>query len=86
MKIDIYTSTINGEKYLSVPKGTVVSKLELTQPIDKDVQTLSPFRTRLEINPEKPHTALDVKDIAAQIETKGYAIHGAKTVIKVGET
>jgi len=27
LKIDIYTSTINGEKYLSVPKGTVVSKL-----------------------------------------------------------
>ena len=84
MKIDIYTSTKNGSKYLSVPKGTKVESLQLPDSVDPDLLTLSPFRTRLELTPGKSHPALDQDNIIAQIEEKGYAVHGAKTEIQVG--
>lgn len=84
MKIDIYTSTKNGSKYLSVPKGTKVASLQLPDSVDPDLLTLSPFRTRLELTPGKSHPALDQDNIIAQIEEKGYAVHGAKTEIQVG--
>lgn len=84
MKIDIYTSTKDGSKYLSVAKGTKVESLQLPDSVDPDVLTLSPFRTRLELTPGKAHPALDQDNIIAQIEEHGYAVHGAKTEIKVG--
>lgn len=86
MKIDIYTSSKDGSKYLSVPKGTKVAELQLPDSVDPDVRTLSPFRTRLELTPGKPHPALDQDTIIAQIEQNGYAVHGAKTDIRVGAT
>ena len=84
MKIDIYKSTRNGNKYLSVPKGTKMESLQLQDPVDPDLLTLSPFKTRLEITPGMSHFALDQDNIIEQIEENGYAIHGAKIEIKVG--
>ena len=86
MIIDIYTSSINGEKYLSVQKGTKIESLELPESIDSDVLSLSPFRTRLELNPEKARDALDQSYIINQIEKQGYAVHGANTVITLTRT
>jgi hypothetical protein len=85
LKIDIYNSAIKGDKFLSVPKGTKISELKLPESTDKDLLTLSPFRTRLEIDPSKMHPALDQKDVLRQIEKNGYAIHGATILLKVGE-
>lgn len=84
MIIDIYKSATCGDKYLSVQKGTKVLQLDLPDTVDADLQTLSPFKTRLEIDPAKPHKALDQKDIITQIEKNGFAVHGAIRVIKVG--
>ena len=84
MKIDIYKSTKNGNKYLSVPKGTKVENVQLPDPVDPELLTLSPFKTRLEITPGKAHYALDQDNIIEQIEKNGYAVHGAKIEIKVG--
>ncbi len=78
MKIDIYTSSNNGTKYLSVLKGTKIEDLALPADVDSDLLTLSPFRTRLVLEADKAHSALDQADIIAQLEEKGYAIHGAK--------
>ena len=86
MKIDIYTSATAGGKFLSVPFGTKISQLKLPESTDNDLLTLSPFRTRLEIDVNKPHPALDQKDVLKQIKNNGYAIHGATFVLKVGET
>lgn len=83
MKIDIYTSTKDGEKYLSVVAGVKLETLKLTDTMDPDMLSLSPFRTRLEIDASKPHKALNVKDILKQIESNGFALHGAKTRIKL---
>ena len=84
MRIDIYKSTKNGNKYLSVPKGTKVESVQLPDPVDPDLLTLSPFKTRLELTPGKSHSALDQDDIIRQIEKNGYAVHGAKIEIRMG--
>jgi len=84
LRIDIYKSTKNGNKYLSVPKGTKVESVQLPDPVDPDLLTLSPFKTRLELTPGKSHSALDQDDIIRQIEKNGYAVHGAKIEIRVG--
>ncbi|MCF7971528.1 MAG: hypothetical protein K9L22_10245 [Methylococcaceae bacterium] len=84
MIIDIYTSTKSGNKYISVPKGTKIAELKLPNSIDPDLLTLSPFKTRLEIDPKKNHSALDQNNIIQQIENNGYAVHEAKTVINIG--
>ncbi len=85
MIIDIYTSTKDGSKYLSVEKGTKVESLELPDSVDGDLLTLSPFKTRLEINKSKMHKALEQNDIIRQIETNGYAAHGSKIVIQLAK-
>jgi hypothetical protein len=84
LKIDIYTSIKDGSKYLSVAKGTQIEALALPDTIDTDLLTLSPFRTRLEIDASKVHPFLDQDDLMQQIETNGYAIHGAKSVLTIG--
>ncbi len=78
MKIDVYTSALNGKKHLSVLKGTKIKELDLPSDIDKDMLELSPFRTRLDIDTTKEHDAIDYKDVLEQIEKNGFAVHGAK--------
>lgn len=82
MKIDIYTSAINGSKYLSLPVGTKIDSLELPANIDPDLKELSPFKTRLEVNFDKQHPSLNLDGVLDQIDAKGYAVHGAKLTIK----
>jgi hypothetical protein len=84
LKIDIYTSIKDGSKYLSVAKGTKIEALALPDTIDTDLLTLSPFRTRLEIDTSKVHPFLDQDDLLQQIEANGYATHGAKAVLTIG--
>ncbi|MFT6101953.1 MAG: hypothetical protein ACJATV_001617 [Granulosicoccus sp.] len=84
MKIDIYTSIKNGSKNISVPKGTKIDSISFPFDLDPDLLTLSPFRTRLEVVTGKAHSALDQDDVIKQIEEKGYAIHGAKTLLDLG--
>jgi uncharacterized protein YcgL (UPF0745 family) len=83
MKIDIYKSTKSGKKYLSVPAGTDVEKLQLPDSVDPDILSLSPFKTSLELDPSQPLIALDPQDVINQINEKGYAIHGAKVEIQI---
>lgn len=83
MKIDIYTSTKNGNKHLSVAKGIALESISLPNDIDSDLLELSPFRTRLEVLKDKTHPALEQNDVIEQIEAKGYAIHGAKNTISL---
>ena len=83
MKIDIYTSAVNGSKHLSVLKGVKLDSLVFPADIDTEILSLSPFRTRLDLNLEKEHDALEHVDVLQQIEEKGYAIHSAKFSISL---
>jgi hypothetical protein len=86
LKIDIYQSAKCGDKYLSVAKGTRVEDLILPDSVDKDLLSLSPFKTRLEVEKGKAHAALDQDDVIKQIEAVGYAMHGAKMTIELAPT
>ncbi|HWZ63658.1 MAG TPA: hypothetical protein VNX02_11590 [Steroidobacteraceae bacterium] len=83
MKIDIYRSLTNAGKYLSVPAGTDVEKFKFPPDLDKDLYKLSPFKTRLEISPDKARIGLDSAAVEKQINEKGFAIHGANIQIAV---
>jgi uncharacterized protein YcgL (UPF0745 family) len=86
LKIDIYQSAKCGDKYLSVAKGTRVEALILPDSIDPDLFSLSPFKTRLEVEKGKSHAAIDQDDVINQIEKVGYAMHGAKKTIELSPT
>ena len=77
MKIDIYASTKDSNKYLSVPEGSDVATLNLPDDIDPDLLDLTPFKMELELDLSQPRMGLNQKDIHQQITEKGYAIHGA---------
>ena len=85
MKIDIYTTIADGNKYLSVPVGTKLEDLKLPTKVDADVYHLSSFKTRLEIIEGKAHNALDSKDVLEQIKAKGYAIHTSTRTISLSQ-
>ena len=76
MKVDIYKSNKNGSKYLTVPEGTDVTKINLPTNIDPDLLDLSLSQKGLELDPNKPRIALDETDIENQISKQGYAVHG----------
>ncbi|NKB62319.1 MAG: hypothetical protein GKR95_09375 [Gammaproteobacteria bacterium] len=94
MKIDIYKSTIRGDKYLSVLSGTDVSELKLPEDTDTDTDTdadadadadadmlsLSPFKTSVELDANRNMIGLDQEDIKNQIESRGYAMHRAAII------
>ncbi len=84
MNIDVYKSTKSGSKYISVPEGTDIEKIQLPDSIDQDLLTLSPFKTSLNLEPNNPRVALDQNDVIKQIKNNGYAVHGATMEIKVG--
>ena len=79
MDIDIYKSTKNGNKYISVAAGTDMKNMQLPDSIDPDLLTLSPFKKSLTLDPSKPRIALDQEDVMKQIIENGYAVHGVKT-------
>jgi hypothetical protein len=83
MKIDIYSSARNRRKYLSVPAGTDLSKIQFPANFDPDLRTLRPFKSQHEIVPGKPQVALNTDDVASQIQAKGFAEHSAAVTIKV---
>ncbi len=83
MKIDIYKSTKNGRKYLSVPSGTDLANMPFPNDFDKDLLELSPFSTSMELTPGEHRVALDSDDIIKQINEKGYAVHTATTTVTI---
>lgn len=83
MKIDIYKSALNGDKYLSVPAGTDVAHKPFPHDFDPDLLKLSPFKTSLDIQPNDTRVALDSTDVISQIEEKGYAIHAATVTVTI---
>ncbi|WP_347888607.1 hypothetical protein ABHF54_02500 [Nitrosomonas europaea] len=86
VRIDIYRSNSNSSKYLSVPAGTDVTKLSVPEEFDKDLISLSPFKSEHEIVKGKPYIALNPDDVINQIEKSGYAIHGATISIQIGSS
>jgi hypothetical protein len=77
MKIDIYRSTKNRSKFLSVPAGTEVAKMPFPAKLDLDLRNVFRFKCEHEIIPNKHYIALDAQDVVNQIESNGFAQHSA---------
>ena len=86
MIIDVYRSTSDSEKYLSVPNVTDITQLKLPEDSDPDLFNLSPFKSGLELNPDQPVLGFNQKDIENQINEKGFAIHGATMQVSINLT
>jgi hypothetical protein len=83
MKIDIYKSVLNGDKYLSVPAGIDVAHKPFPADLDPELLKLSPFKTALDIQPNDKRVALDSADVIRQIEERGYTAHTATVTITI---
>ena len=86
MKIDIYKSTKNDDKYLSVPEGTDIAQLNLPEDTDPDLLDVYLFKAEITLDLSQPRMGLNQEDIQNQITEKGYAIHGASVDVSIGLT
>lgn len=78
MKIDIYQSTKDSSKFLSVPEKTDMSNLKITEEEATIFGKVTSHRKSLNIDANDERIALNTDDVLKQIKNKGYAIHGAK--------
>lgn len=76
--IDIYRSTSDRSKYLSVVAGTDIAGMAFPADMDADLHSVSPYKEGVEIQSGKPAMGLDVEDILAQLGRQGFAVHGLK--------
>ena len=83
MEIDVYQSTKNRDKFLSVRAGSDVTTMTFPQDFDPDLTTLRPFREGLTIEASDKRIAMNSADIIDQIEQKDYATHGVSVTVKV---
>ena len=75
MRVDVYTSTTNSSKHLSVPEGQDPQKLNPV-PTDPEVLSVRPHKKGVELDGPKPPVGIDPTDVKRQIADKGHAIHG----------
>ena len=83
MKVDVYKSIVKGNKYFSVPEGTKVEEMKLPRDVDPDILSLSPFMSKIDVDPSKPRIAFDSAAILADIKRQGYAIHSTEITIEL---
>jgi hypothetical protein len=76
--IDIYRSTTDRSKYLSVVAGTDIAAMAFPADMDADLHSVSPYKEGVEIQSGKPAMGLDVEDILSQLGGQGFAVHGLK--------
>ncbi len=78
LSIDIYRSSLDRAKYLSVPSGTDLAGMAFPADTDGDYQSVSLYKQGVDIESGKPAVGLDVDDLLGQIASRGFALHGLK--------
>lgn len=78
LSIDIYRSSLDRSKYLSVPAGSDLSSMAFPSDTDGDYQSVSIYKQDVGIESGKTAVGLDVDDILGQIAARGFAFHGLK--------
>jgi hypothetical protein len=78
IRIDIYRSTSDRSKYLSVVGGTDIADMAFPADMDADLHSVSPYKEGVEIQSGKPAMGLDVEEILGQLGRRGFATHGLK--------
>lgn len=75
MIIDVYVSSKNSNKFLSVPQNTDLSKLNIE---DSDYKSVSLTNKGKNINENENRIGVNTNDIINQINKNGYALHSIK--------
>jgi hypothetical protein len=75
MRIDVYKSTTNNAKYLSVPAGTDVASFQFPSNLDPDLRQIYPFTTNEEFDPSQPRVGMNIPRILADIQANGFCAH-----------
>lgn len=78
VSIDIYRSSTDRSKYLSVPANSDLAAMVFPADTDSDLQSVSLYKQNVEIELGKTAVGLDVQDILGQISKNGFACHGLK--------
>jgi len=81
MKIDIYISDKNSNKFISVESGFDVKSIQVPDP---DYQDISIYKKGLEIIAGEPKIAFDSDKAIEAIKKQSYYLHGV--AIKVTES
>jgi hypothetical protein len=76
ISIDIYRSSSDRSKYLSIPSGINLAEMNFPADTDNDLFSVSLYKENVTIERGKMAIGLDVESILNQIEKSGYAIHG----------
>jgi hypothetical protein len=77
MKIDVYRSTKNQTRFLSVPAGADPKKMIFPETFDSDLRDVEPYHSGLDIQSGDQRIGLNSAEIIGQINKYGYAVHGA---------
>ena len=78
VSIDIYRSSTDRSKYLSVPSGADLSQMLFPADTDSDYQSVSIYKQDVILESGKSAIGLDVEDILNQIQKSGFAFHPLK--------
>lgn len=74
--IDIYRSSTDRSKYLSVAAGADIASMAFPADMDSDLHSVAPYKSNVEIQAGRPAVGLDVGEILRQLGRQGFAIHG----------
>ena len=80
MKIDVYTSSNNPRKHLSVPAGKHLADVQFPRELDRELHKVTPFKANVDTTSA---VALDAADVEQQIAAKGFAVHSTTHEIDV---
>jgi hypothetical protein len=75
MKIDVYMSRKHKTKFLSVPTGADISKVNLPEDPDLQSSMLVHFKT-MDIQAGEHRVAFNADEVIRQINEQGFAKHG----------
>lgn len=76
--LDLYRSSVDRTKLLSVPAGKNPLEISFASDLDTDLHNVRPYKQNVHLERGQPALGLDVEDIFKQIVARGYAAHALK--------
>jgi hypothetical protein len=78
MDIDIYRSSVDRTKLMSVPSGKNPLEISFPADLDPDLHNVKPYKQNVHLERGQPALGLGVEDIFQQIAARGWAAHVLK--------
>ena len=78
LDLDLYRSSVDRTKLLSLPAGKNPLEIAFPSDLDADLHNVKPYKQNVHLERGQPALGLDVEDIFQQISARGYAAHALK--------